>query len=113
MNYIVYTIDGYTELPIGTETDNCQIIDFVENTNLSKDEILEHYSKEFNLRRDKINAQPYIYDDCLKALQHVVKYYLNGEQKDCDKAENRNKDVHASLKLLATWLQLPTKGESQ
>lgn len=60
MNYIVYTTEGYTELPVGTHIENCQIIAFEENTKLSIQELKEYYAEQLKIRCDKIFVVEYV-----------------------------------------------------
>lgn len=63
MNYIIYTDEGYTETPSGRQIENCQILYFQYNTDISKQDVLEMYIKEqkpeksgYDLSRLRIKA---------------------------------------------------------
>ncbi len=87
MKYIVYTIEGYTELPVGTEVENCQIVDFVDKTCENEAEILKQYAEKFKIRQDLLRVIPWVDSDTISDIKQVMSYLWEIEQKHFEESE--------------------------
>ncbi len=104
MNYIVYITEGYTELPAGNEVENCQIVNFVENSHFSRSEVLEHTATELNLRQDKMNALGYVDETHIEAIRRIINYLWDDEEKHYEEAGNKNGHIYEDIKMLAEYI---------
>ncbi len=111
MKYIVYTTDGYTELPTGVERENCQIVDFVEDTAETASDIKARYVKQAGIRPDSLMVVPFVDDKTVKAIQDVLSYLWEDEERhyeewfdensDIDNSNNSQNHIFISLKTIA------------
>lgn len=87
MKYIVYTTAGYTELPNGAEKDNCQIIDFLEDTQEAEADIKARYAKELDIRYDQIILHPFIDKKTINAIRDVISYMWEDEERNYEECQ--------------------------
>ncbi len=111
MDYILYTTEGYTELPEGKPIENCQIIDFIYGTTESTVDLKEKYAKEMALDSDDMSIFPIIKKETLEAISKVVNYLWKDEQSKYEETDDKNHDSHIfqTLKQIADDLDLQIK----
>lgn len=110
MDYIIYTAEGYTQTPNGNETNNCQILDFVYNTNLMKTEVVELFLnnfpvKETELSKKEIKVINRIDEATKEAMYEIVKYLWETEERNYEESSEKDKTNHIFnyLRILAHY----------
>ncbi len=111
MDYIVYTTEGYTELPVASPTENCQIIDFLEGATDSIANLKDKYAKQLGLQTEDIHIVQYVNQESLEAINKIVKYFLTDRKAHFKDSEENESDSHIyqSLKQLANNFNIQTK----
>lgn len=100
MDYIIYTTEGYTQSPTNQDVENCQIIDFLDNDNSNKAEVLSEYLQhdkypiETGFDRDKMKVVSCIDDETLAALRNVVSYLWKNEKRHYEECPYSEKENH-------------------
>ena len=105
MDYLIYTSEGFTQTEKGKDIENCQILDILYNSELSKKECLQQYLSNHNIAEmgfhsDEIKITTIINDDILQSLKQVVRY-LNAR-----KFEIPNENLDVELQKINKFLNL-------
>ena len=79
MDYLIYTSEGFTQTEKGEDIDNCQILDILYDSELTKQECLQQYLSNHNIAEmefhsEEIKITTVINDDILQSLKQVVRY---------------------------------------
>lgn len=113
MDYIIYTLEGFTQSPTFDDVENCQIIDFIyDENNLKKAEVINKYlqSNDFCLKsgfnKCHLKVAYRINEKALSALDDVLGYLWEKEKKDYEECEDDKRASHIfkKIEILAHYL---------
>lgn len=95
MDYIIYTTEGFTEKNTGDSIENCQILDFQYDSNLTPSKCLNQYLTENQLEVSGFDASELrvaisIDENVCAAMKDIVKYMQNNAFEDESMKEKMN-----------------------